>query len=452
MSPGLRFIGLMALLGGLFWACSPSQESSSTGTDPSSVAGSSSGNVQRLRERAARIHDRVMVMDTHVDIDTANFTARRNYTQALDTQVNLPNMEEGGMDAAWFVVYTPQGPLSESGYADAYANAIDKFNAIHRLTERIAPERIELAYSSADVRRILDAGRKAAMIGVENAYALGTDLDNIAAFQDMGARYMSLTHEGHNQFADSNTGDAEGQWRHDGLSELGREAVAEMNRWGIMIDVSHPSRASNLQAIELSRAPVIASHSSARALNDVSRNLSDEELRAIADSGGVVQVVAFSSYLDTAKYEAHQQAVRRLHQEIADELGMGPLPDEQAVEAMNAAERAAHERRMARIESIAESRMDTVNEQAPPVDVADLIDHVDYIAELVGVDHVGLSGDFDGGGGVHGWQDASESFNVTRELVRRGYTEQEIAGIWGENVLRVLDEVQAVAARIRSGE
>jgi membrane dipeptidase len=194
-----------------------------------------------LERRAREIHDRVITLDTHVDINPANFTASRNYTQDLDTQVNLPKMMKGGLDAAFFIVYVGQGPLTPEGYDNAYKQAIEKFDAIHRLTKEIAPEQIELALTAADVPRIAAKGKKVALIGVENAYPLGTDLGRIQEFYDRGARYMSLAHNGHSQFADSNTGEREG-WMHNGLSELGRKAIAELNRVGIMIDVSHPSK------------------------------------------------------------------------------------------------------------------------------------------------------------------------------------------------------------------
>ena len=193
-----------------------------------------------IEQKARDIHERVITLDTHVDINTANFTADRNYTMDLPIQVTLPKMEEGGLDVAWLIVYTGQDTLSEEGYAAAYDNAMDKFNAIHRLTKEIAPDRIELATTSEDVRRIAASGKKVAMIGIENAYPVGTDLSRIKEFYDRGARYMSLSHNGHSQFCDSNTGERDDVWLHGGLSDLGKEAIIEMNKWGMMIDLSHP--------------------------------------------------------------------------------------------------------------------------------------------------------------------------------------------------------------------
>src|SRR5436190_8277441 len=257
---------------------------------------------EALIKKAHAIHDKVIALDTHNDISPANFTAERNYTQRLDTQVNLPKMVEGGLDASFFIAYTGQGPLTPEGYEAAYKEAVAKFDAVHRLTEQIAPDKIQLALTSADVRRINAAGKKVALIGVENGYPLGEDeavaLKRVQEFYDRGARYMSLAHNGHSQLSDSNTGEREG-WKWNGLSPLGKKVIAEMNRVGIMIDVSHPSKASMMQAVALSKAPIIASHSGVRALADVSRNMDDEQLLALKKNGGVIQVVAFSSYVKT---------------------------------------------------------------------------------------------------------------------------------------------------------
>ena len=227
---------------------------------------------------AKDIHKRVITLDTHCDINVANFTDSINYTQRLENQVNLPKMKDGGLDVAWFIVYTGQDSLNVEGYANAYDNAISKFNAIHKLVEDIAPNEIELATSSEDVRRINDAGKKIAMIGIENGYPVGLDINNVKKFYDMGGRYMSLAHNGHSQLSDSNTGEGDDVWLHNGLSDFGKLVVAEMNRVGMMIDVSHPSKEAIKQMVELSKAPIIASHSSARALCNHSRNLDDEQL------------------------------------------------------------------------------------------------------------------------------------------------------------------------------
>ena len=407
----------------------------------------------QLVERARGIHERVITLDTHDDINAANFTAEQNYTTDLGNQVNLPKMEAGGLDVAWLIVYTGQrDDFTPAGYAAAHANAIEKFEAIHRLTEEIAPEQIELALTSDDVRRIVASGKKVAMIGVENAYPIGSDLANIERFHEMGARYMSLSHNGHSQFADSNTGERDDVWLHGGLSDLGRQAVAEMNRLGIMIDLSHPSKESNMQTIALSRAPVIGSHSAARAIGDVSRNMDDELLMALKENGGVIQTVAFASYLDPVKNTAHNQAAAAVRTEVAAEMGITLPAGGGRGAPMTPEERAEFVANRARVEEAAAPRIAAeVNAVAPPVGVGDFVDHIDYLVDLIGLEHVGISSDFDGGGGVEGWDDASETFNVTLELVRRGYTEEEIGMLWSGNLLRVLDEVQAVAAEIQAG-
>lgn len=405
-----------------------------------------------LMTYAKGIHERVITLDTHNDINTSNFTAETNYTQRLSSQVNLPKMKEGGLDVAWFIVYTGQGELTEEGFANAYENADDKFKAIHRLTEEIAPDQIELALTSDDVRRIDAAGKKIAMIGIENGYPVGNDISRVKEFWERGARYMSLAHNGHSQLSDSNTGERDDVWLHNGLSDLGREVIAEMNKWGIMIDLSHPSKEANMEMMRLSKAPVIASHSSARTMNDVSRNLDDEQLMMLKENGGVVQTVAFKSYVNSDKNTANSQKTNELMAEIAKEEGFEMLGRRQAFQ-LPAAERTAYfEKYMAFQEKAAPRIESEVNSVAPPVDVADFVDHIDYLVEKIGLKHVGISSDFDGGGGVYGWNGAEETFNVTLELVKRGYSEEEIGMMWSGNLLRVLDEVQEVAAQIQAGQ
>jgi membrane dipeptidase len=398
-----------------------------------------------MEEKAQAIHNRVMTVDTHVDINVRNFTDSINYTQELQTQVNLPKMEAGGLDVAWFIVYTGQDTLSESGYEKAQANAMSKFEAIHKLCEEIAPDRIGLAINAAQAREIYNSGKKVAMIGVENAYPMGTDLSNIEKYYDLGARYVSLAHNGHSQFSDSNTGEADDIWLHNGLSELGKEAVKEMNRVGIMIDISHPSREAVMQMLALSKAPIIASHSSARALCDHSRNLDDAQLRALKENGGVVQAVALDGYINKEKSAARDAYMKTIMTEVADSLGV-PWYDRSQFRELSEAEQEAFIAVIPKVTSISNDLVETRMDAPPAVDVSDFVDHIDYMVELIGIDHVGISSDFDGGGGIEGWSDASETFNVTLELVRRGYSEPDIAKLWGGNVLRVLDEVQAVAA------
>ena len=332
--------------------------------------------------------DPIITIDTHIDINVENFTDSLNYTMNTDTQFNLPNMMEGELDVAWLVVYTAQGELNEEGYKAAYENAISKFDAIDRLVNVYAPDQVELALSSQDVSRILAEGKKVIMIGVENAYSMGLDTSNVEEFWKKGARYVSLTHNGHNQFSDSNTGEFDGTTLHNGLSDLGEEVIELLNYYGIMIDISHPSKEAIRQMTELSKAPIIASHSSARALRDHPRNVDDEQLNWIKDNGGVIQTTALGFFL--------------------------------------------------------------TDREDPPANMDDFMDHIDHMVEKIGIDHVGISSDFDGGGGIVGWEDASETMNVTTALRERGYSESEIAKLWGGNLLRVLDEVQEIAAKLQS--
>jgi membrane dipeptidase len=409
-----------------------------------------------LTRKARAIHDAVIALDTHVDINPANFAADRNYTQPLDTQVNLPKMIGGGLDAVFMIVYVGQPSLQStpdafeaSGYDRAYKSAVEKFEAVHRLTDSIAPDRIGLALTAADVRRIAASGRKVALIGVENGYPLGTDIARVREFYDRGARYMSLAHNGHSQLSDSNTGEAEG-WKWHGLSPLGRQVIAEMNRVGLMIDVSHPSKESMMQALQLSRAPIIASHSAARALCNHSRNLDDEQLLALKKNGGVVQTVAFASYVKSSDTPERLAALDALRKEFGLPPGTplggrgGRGRGRGAADALGplSAERRAE----------LDTRVAAVNVKYPPLPratVKDFVDHIDYIVKKIGIDHVGISSDFDGGGGVDGWDDAAETFNVTLELVRRGYTEEQIGKIWSGNLLRVMDQVAKVAQSLQ---
>jgi membrane dipeptidase len=442
---------------------------------------------QDLVARARAIHDRIITLDTHDDIDPRNFTADCNYTMRLTTQVNLPKMKEGGLDASFFIVYVGQGELTPAGYENGYRQAIAKFDAIHRLTEQIAPKEIELALTAADVPRISKSGKKVAIVGVENGWPIGTDIKRVKEFYDRGGRYMSLAHNGHNQLADSHTGEAGNEWKWGGVSPLGRQVVAEMNRLGMMVDVSHPSKASMLQLVGMSKAPVIASHSSVRRLANQTRNMDDEMLMAMKTNGGVVQINAVSGFIKADPKE-RGPAIAALRDEFglgggrggaAAGGGRGPAappaykcPVEgsmgsrgatgsrgsmgstgsqgsadaggSGVDSLPANRRADFERRMAQI--------DRQYPAAGRATVKDYVDHIDYAVKLIGVDHVGIASDFDGGGGIDGWNSAAESFNVTLELVKRGYTEEQIGKIWSGNLLRVWSEAEKVAKSIQTGK
>ena len=413
------------------------------------LAGAQQASDSALVAKARAIHDRVIALDTHVDIDPHNFTTDHpNYTDRLTTQVNLPKMLDGGLDAVFFSIFVGQGPLTPEGYQRAYDADMEKFAAVHRLAEQLAPDKIEIAYRADDVARIAAKGKKVALMGVENAYGIGTAITNIKKFYDQGARYMSLAHNGHSQMSDSNTGERDGVWLYHGLSPLGKQAVAELNRVGIMIDISHPSKKSMMQTLALTKAPIIASHSAVRALCDVSRNLDDEQLLALKKNGGVVQMVAFSSYVKQSPPPSpeRQQALAAVRTEFglppaAGAGGGGGGGRGAGLQSLPAEKRAEYQRRVAQVDS-----------QFPPpprATVKDFVDHIDYAVKLIGVDHVGISSDFDGGGGVDGWSQASETFNVTLELVRRGYTEEQISKVWSGNLLRVMRDVEKVAAGLQ---
>jgi membrane dipeptidase len=407
-----------------------------------------------LVAKARGIHDRVIKLDTHNDIEPNLFTPECNYTLRLTTQVNLPKMIEGGMDVSFMIVYVGQGPLTPEGYADAYRQAIAKFDAIHRFTEQIVPDKIGLALTPADVVKLHKQGKRIAVIGVENGYPIGLDIKRVKEFYDRGGRYMSLAHNGNSQLSDSNTGEVQGYLYNNGLSPLGREVIAEMNRLGMMIDVSHPSKGSMMEAVRLSKAPIIASHSSVRALADVSRNMDDEQLLALKKNGGVIQIVAFATYLKANPPERGPALAK-----LREEFGIGgtapgnaptPCPIEgtrtssgnaNTAEALPPARRAEYDKRLAEIDSKWPA--------ARRANVKDLVDHIDYAVKLIGLEHVGISSDFDGGGGIDGWNSAAEAFNVTLELVRRGYTEQQIGKLWGGNLLRVWAEVENVAKQLQ---
>jgi len=403
---------------------------------------------EALIAKAEAIHERVITLDTHCDINIKNFTDTINYTQDLENQVTLPKMKAGGLDVAWFIVYTGQDSLSVDGYAKALETALSKFDAIDRLVNDFAPNQIELATTSADVRRINSEGKKVAMIGIENGYPVGLDITNVERFYNLGGRYMSLAHNGHSQLSDSNTGENDDVWLHNGLSDFGKEVIAEMNRLGMMIDVSHPSKEAMKQMVELSKAPIIASHSAARALCNHSRNLDDEQLQWLKDNGGVVQTVAFKSYLHTEKFEARVDKEVEIAKQIADSMGARWI-ERNELSQVSAAERDTYYDFLGKMVPIRKKMLAKMEGLPPAVDVKDFVDHIDYLVSKMGLEHVGISSDFDGGGGIEGWSDASETFNVTLELVRRGYTEQQIEMLWSGNLLRVLDEVLAVAKELQ---
>lgn len=383
--------------------------------------------------RATEIHQRVLTIDTHDDIPPNFATEEVDPGAPEGRQVTLPRMRDGGLDVAFFAVYVGQTERTEENYAKAKEAALVKFAAIHRMADTLYPAEIELAYSAADVTRIHDSGKLVAVIGIENGFVIGKNLSLLERYYQLGVRYITLAHGGHNDIADSSTprdrlGDEEEE--HGGISAFGEEVIAEMNRLGIMVDVSHISKNAMLDAARLSRAPVIASHSSTRALADHPRNMDDEQLLALKANGGVMQTVAFDSYVTIPPPE--KVAARA---KLREDLGLPP----------RGFSTLTPEQRDALIQGFQE-----IDDQWPGATVSDFVDHIDYAVDLIGIDHVGISSDFDGGGGVEGWDNAAETLNVTIELVRRGYTEEEIAQLWGGNLLRVWQEVELVAAEMKA--
>ena len=332
-------------------------------------------------------------------------------------------MRIGGLDAGFFIVYTPQGALTEEGYAGAVEAAEEKYRGILRML-RANPETIGLATTADEVEALNAEGKLVALIGIENSYPLGTTpeevAERVAMWAERGARYVSITHFGHNQFGgSSNPSDARGDGDDPGLSDLGRALVAALNDRGIMVDVSHVGPRTTADVIAASRAPVIASHSTAKAVHDNPRGLTDEQLRAIRDDGGVAQITAYRSYLAAVDPQiTAAMSILRQRLGLDSEAGFGNASSETLAE---------YGREAA-----------LVREAFEDVTLARFLDHVDHAVEVAGIDHVGLSGDFDGGGGVEGWDNAADSPNVTAALLERGYSEEDLAKIWGGNLLRVM--------------
>ena len=345
----------------------------------------------KLLERAMEIHKHIIAFDTHLDLpfDYAGAGADGK------TQFDLPKVARSQLKGAALAVFVPQGPRTPEGYAQARADAEKKYALIRAVAEENA-DRAALAYSPEDVRRIAGQGKFAVVISLLNAYPLGTDLAQIDEWYKRGVRLFGFNHAGHNQWSDSSRPSkplGNGPQEHGGLSELGKQGVARLNQLGILIDVSQLSTAAFKQVLSLTKAPVIASHSGIRAIVDATRNLSDEELDLLKRNGGVVSVVAFSTYLRTPPAQA---------------------------------------------------------EGAKPATVGQLADAIVYAVKRIGIDHVGIASDFNHGGGVTGWQNEGEAQNVTVELLRRGYSERDITKLWGGNFLRVWSEAQKAGRTLQA--
>jgi membrane dipeptidase len=416
----LRYVHVFGLISLVLLGCS----SPESGIEPA-------GTATPGATTTAAIHDRALTLDTHVDIPL-DFATDDVDPMTANLQVNLEKMRSGGLDAAFFIVYVGQTERTDENYKQAQLDAMTKFNAIHRMTDELYPDVIGLATSADDVVRLNAEGKLVAAIGIENGYVIGKDLALLDRYYALGARYMTLVHFGHNDLGDSaqpreQLGDAPSE--HDGLSPFGQAVVARMNELGMMVDISHAAKATALDAIAASRAPVIASHSGIAGVAAHPRNLDDETLMALKANGGVVQVVAYADYLKRHPPERYA-AMRALEERLGLPGPTDPLLLEEDL----------------RNEYLRGIR--DIQQQWPEPTVEHLVDHIDYAVKLIGIDHVGISSDFGGGGGIIGWSDARETINVTAALIDRGYSETEIGKIWSGNLLRVWREVERVAATL----
>ena len=396
---------------------------------------SSKDEVQSEEEiiaRALKIHDRVLTVDTHADtplrmIEPGFDLAERHDPLETGSKVDYPRMKEGGLDAIFFAAFVSQDIRDDDGNERAKKLVIQMIDSVVSSTEQNA-SLVGLALTPQDAYALEKDGKRAIYLAIENGYPIGSDLKNIELFYDKGVRYITLVHSSNNDIADSAT-DSSGA-EHEGLSAFGEEVVKEMNRLGIMVDVSHASDDVFFDAIAVSEAPIIATHSNARSVTEHQRNMSDEMLRLMAENGGVVQMTRLSSYLrDEPPNPERAAALEELRSSMKNVGVM--TPEERA------------ERR---------SAFNEINEKFPTplATVKHVVDHIDHMVSIAGIDHVGIGCDFDGGGGIDGVFDASEVMNITIELVRRGYSEEDIEKIWGKNVMRVFEEVQKVAEVIQA--
>lgn len=384
---------------------------------------------EELIERALRIHKKVLTLDTHADtplrmIQPGFDMAERHDPNETGSKVDYPRMKEGGLDAIFFAAFVAQDIRDEQGNDRAKALCLQMIDSIITSTERNS-DIVGLALNPKDAYELEKEGKRAIYIGIENGYPIGNDVSNVEEFYNKGVRYITLVHSSNNDIADSAT-DPNGS-EHGGISDLGVEVINEMNRLGIMVDVSHGSDSLFYDAIKYSKAPIIASHSNARSVTNHRRNMSDEMLRLIAENGGVVQLTMLADYLrENPVNEERDNAISVLREKANASRN---LTDEQRAKLRKS------------LQKIYEKY------PAPPATVSHVVDHIDHIIKIAGIDHVGIGCDFDGGGGIQGVFDASEVMNITIEMVKRGYSESDIEKIWGGNLIRVFEEVQELAAQ-----
>jgi membrane dipeptidase len=380
----------------------------------------------------ARVHRAALTIDPHIDIPDDFQTAANDAGSETKGQLDLPKLERGGLDVATLALFaTPQKRTPDS-VAAARRQIDAKLAAIRRFVQAHA-DRLEQASSTSDLERIVAAGKHAILLSFLNALSIGDDLSLIRAYRDQGVRVFGFVHAQNNAFADSSRPNASFGDRPDeagGLTPLGKKAVVELNRLGVVIDVSQLTVNGVRQTLEITRAPVIASHSGIRARVNATRNLSNDELRAIARNGGVVHIVAFPAYL-----RSWSDSGPAFQQAVLDPLGLRPGEDPRTT--LDAPTFEKYQR----------AYRDYGTSVTRTASLVDWLDAVDYTVRLIGIDHVGLSSDFNHGGGVIGYANVGDGPNVTRELLRRGYSEADIDKLWGRNFLRVLKEVERVGAR-----
>lgn len=379
---------------------------------------------ENLLQKAQRIHAKALTVDSHLDtpirIYRSNFDAGIYHDFATTRScLDYPRMKEGGLNGAFFAVASSQGKCNEEAYTKIYEQAIRVFDAIHKSIEKNSKQ-VGLAVNPEQFKNLAKEGKRTIFIGVENGYPIGTKLNRVEEFYNLGARYITLCHLKNNQLCDSST-DTLGA---GGLTPLGTAVVKEMNRLGMMIDVSHISDRSFYDVIKLSKTPIIASHSCSRAICNNRRNLSDDMLRALAANGGVIQMCLLSDY------------VKKFPSNIARKA------------ALNAIKVKYNNNEITDVQTnVLRKERDEVNIRYPQqlATVSDVIDHIDHIVKIAGIDHVGIGTDLDGGGGVADCHDVSQLLNITIELVKRGYSEDDICKIWGGNLMRVMTQAEKAA-------